>query len=103
MRFCRAFDRGADGVGGLRGDDAAVCKDGETPRSGKYEVAMGEGRGENEPLAAIGQFANVDGASGMRGEVPATCGYTRQKCVYDTLARTTTKLGHFVLSVQAYY
>ena len=70
---------------------------------GNMRWPWAKGRGEIEPLAAIGQFANVDGASGMRGEVPATCGYTRQKCVYDTLARTTTKLGHFVLSVQAYY
>ena len=79
MRFCRAFDLGADGVGGLQGDDAAVCKDGEAPRSGKYEVAMGEGRGGIGPLAAIGQFASVDSASGMRCVVPATCGYTETK------------------------
>ena len=63
------MDLGADGVGGLRGDDAAVvCKDGEAPRSGKYEVAMGEGAGEIGPLAAIGQFVSVDGAGGMRCE-----------------------------------
>lgn len=109
MRFWRALDLGADGVGGLRGDDAAVFKDGEAPRSEKYEVAMiGEGAGEMGPLAAIGQFASVDSASGMGCVVSATCGYTRQKCVYDTLAlalalaRTTLELGHSTLSVQAY-
>ena len=69
IRFWRALDLGADGVGGLRGDDAAVvCKDGEAPRSGKYEVAIGEGAGEIGPLAAIGQFVSVDGAGGMRCE-----------------------------------
>ena len=97
MRFWRALDLGADGVGGLRGDDAAVFKDGEAPRSEKYEVAIiGEGAGEMGPLAAMGQFANVDSASGMGCVVPATCGYTRQKCVYDTLAlaRTILELGH---------
>lgn len=79
------------------------------PRSEKYEVAIiGEGAGEMGPLAAIGQFASVDSASGMGCVVSATCGYTRQKCVYDTLAlalalaRTTLELGHSTLSVQAY-
>ena len=50
MRFWRALDLGTEGVGGLRGDDAVVCKAGEAPRSWKYEVAIGEDQVELEPF-----------------------------------------------------
>lgn len=54
MRFWRAFDLGAaaDGVKGVRGEDAAplVLTDGDGPRSWKYEVAIGDGSISREPF-----------------------------------------------------
>lgn len=102
MRFWRALDLGADGVGGLRGDDAAVvCKDGEAPRSGKYEVAIGEGSGQIEYLAMIGQLVSVDSVGGMgceqqprvaiRGKSAYTIRWLAQPASLDTQSTASVR------------